>query len=172
MAKRSAGLAMYRIRDGALEILLVHPGGPYWAKKDRGAWFLPKGEVEDGEEDLVTAKREFEEETGLKPNGPFFSLGSVKQKSGKLVSAWAFEGDCDPSTIHSNTFTMEWPPRSGKQRSFPEIDRAAFFTLETARDRMHPAEFAFFNRLHAARSAEDGAQRNTRRSIQADARPE
>jgi predicted NUDIX family NTP pyrophosphohydrolase len=151
MAKRSAGLAMYRVRNGALEILLVHPGGPFWARKDNGAWFLPKGEVEDGEDELAAARREFEEETGLEPTGPFFALGSVKQKSGKVVAAWAFEGDCDPSAIHSNTFLMEWPPRSGRQREFPEIDRAAFFTAETARLKMHPAEFEFFARLGVIR---------------------
>jgi predicted NUDIX family NTP pyrophosphohydrolase len=152
MAKRSAGLAMYRVRNGALEILLVHPGGPFWAKKDEGAWFLPKGEVEDGEDELAAARREFEEETSLKPVGPFFGLGSVKQKGGKIIAAWAFEGDCDLSAVHSNTFRMEWPPRSGKQREFPEVDRAAFFTPETARAKMHPAEFEFFARVDAVRS--------------------
>jgi predicted NUDIX family NTP pyrophosphohydrolase len=151
MAKRSAGLAMYRVRHGALEILLVHPGGPLWAKKDNGAWFLPKGEVEDGEDELAAARREFEEETGLEPSGPFLSIGSVKQKGGKIVAAWAFEGNCDPSAIHSNRFSMEWPPRSGQQREFPEIDRAAFFTLEAARAKMHPAEFEFFTRVDAVR---------------------
>lgn len=151
MGKRSAGLMMYRVRKGELEILLVHPGGPYWARKDLGAWFLPKGEVEKGEDELLAAQREFEEETGLKATGPFFALGSVQQKSGKIVTAWAFEGNCDPSAIHSNTFTIEWPPRSGKQQSFPEIDRAAFFTPETAREKMHPVEFALLERLQAAR---------------------
>jgi predicted NUDIX family NTP pyrophosphohydrolase len=159
MANRSAGMAMYRVRHGTLEILLVHLGGPFWAKKDNGAWFLPKGEVEHGEDDLVAAQREFEEETGLKPTGPFFALGSVKQKSGKIVTAWAFEGDCDPTAIHSNTFTIEWPPRSGKQRAFPEVDRAAFFTLETAREKMHPAELAFFRRVDAARSSAEHGRR-------------
>jgi len=157
MAKRSAGLAMYRVRNGALEILLVHPGGPLWAKKDNGAWFLPKGELEDGEDELAAAKREFEEETTLKPSGPFFALGTVKQKGGKIVAAWAFEGDCDPSALESNTFKMEWPPRSGKQREFPEIDRAAFFTLEAARTKMHSAEFEFFTRVEAVRSSASAA---------------
>jgi predicted NUDIX family NTP pyrophosphohydrolase len=145
-------LAMYRVRKGALEVLLVHPGGPFWARKDRGAWFLPKGEVENGETELDAAKREFEEETGLKPTGPFLTLGSVKRRSGKIVAAWAFEGDCNPSAIQSNMFTMEWPPRSGQRQEFPEIDRAAFFTRETAREKMHPEEFEFFKRVEAARS--------------------
>jgi len=159
MAKRSAGLAMYRVRNGELEVLLVHPGGPFWAKKDEGAWFLPKGEVEDGEDELAAARREFEEETGLQPVGPFFKLGSVKQKGGKTIAAWAFEGDCDPSAVHSNTFRMEWPPRSGKQREFPEVDRAAFFTLEAARAKMHPAEFEFLARVDAVRSKNGGPDR-------------
>ncbi|HXJ18141.1 MAG TPA: NUDIX domain-containing protein [Candidatus Polarisedimenticolia bacterium] len=152
MPKKSAGLLMYRFRDGLLEILLVHLGGPFWAKKDKGAWFLPKGELSPGENELSAAKREFEEETGLKPVGAFLPLGGVTHKSGKAVTAWAFEGDCDPSALKSNTFTIEWPPRSGKQREFPEIDRAAFFSVEAARDKMHPAEFEFANRLAAALS--------------------
>jgi predicted NUDIX family NTP pyrophosphohydrolase len=147
MPKKSAGLLMYRVRDGALEILLVHLGGPFWAKKDKGAWFLPKGELSPGEDEVAAAKREFEEETGLKPTASFLPLGSVKHKSGKTVTAWAFEGDCEPSAMKSNTFTIEWPPRSGKQGVFPEIDRAAFFTIEAARDKMHPAEFEFATRL-------------------------
>jgi predicted NUDIX family NTP pyrophosphohydrolase len=147
MAKNSAGLAMYRTRNGELEILLVHPGGPFWAKKDQGAWFLPKGELETGEEPLAAAQREFEEETGLQPKGTFVSLGSVRQKSGKTIRAWAFEGDCDPELLRSNTFTLEWPPKSGKRREFPEIDRAAFFTFEVARDKMHPVELELFTRL-------------------------
>jgi predicted NUDIX family NTP pyrophosphohydrolase len=147
MPKKSAGLLMYRVRDGLLEVLLVHLGGPFWAKKDKGAWFLPKGELSPGEDEVAAAKREFEEETGLKPTGSFLPLGSVKHKSGKTVTAWAFEGNCDPSALKSNTFTIEWPPRSGKQGVFPEIDRAAFFTIEAARDKMHPAEFEFATRL-------------------------
>jgi predicted NUDIX family NTP pyrophosphohydrolase len=147
MSKTSAGLVMYRIRDGELEALLVHPGGPFWAKKDDGAWFIPKGELNPSEEPLAGAKREFAEETGLTPNGPFVPLGSAKQKSGKIIFAWAFAGDCDAATIQSNTFTMEWPPRSGTMREFPEIDRAAFFTLEQAARKMHPVEFPFLERL-------------------------
>jgi len=150
MAKKSAGLVMYRMRDGALQVLLVHLGGPFWAKKDAGAWFIPKGEIEPGEDELAAAQREFEEETGFKPTGPFVALGSVKQKGGKVVTGWAFEGDCDPSALKSNTFAIEWPPRSGKQREFPEVDRAAFFTLDAAREKIHPAEFELLTRLQAA----------------------
>ena len=156
MPKKSAGLLMYRVRNGALEVLLVHLGGPFWTKKDAGAWFLPKGEIEPGEDDLSAAKREFEEETGLKPTSAFLPLGSVKHKSGKIVTAWAFEGDCDPSSLKSNTFTMEWPPRSGKQQEFPEIDRAGFFTLEAARIKMHPTELEFFIRLDESTRARSG----------------
>lgn len=138
---------MYRMRHGGLEALLVHPGGPFWAKKDDGAWFMPKGELNPGEEPLAAATREFAEETGLTPHGTLLPLGSVKQKSGKTIFAWAFAGDCDPATIESNTFTIEWPPRSGKMREFPEIDRAAFFTLAQAARKMHPVEFRFLERL-------------------------
>jgi predicted NUDIX family NTP pyrophosphohydrolase len=147
MSKVSAGLLMYRRRNAQLEVLLVHLGGPFWARKDAGAWFVPKGEVNPGEDELAAAKREFQEETGQAPGAELLPLGSVKHKSGKKVSAWAFEGDCDPSTLRSNTFQMEWPPRSGKTHEFPEIDRAAFFTTEAAREKMHPAEFEFVTRL-------------------------
>jgi predicted NUDIX family NTP pyrophosphohydrolase len=147
MPKKSAGVLMHRMRDGKLEVLLVHLGGPFWAKKDEGAWFIPKGEIGDGEDELGAAKREFEEETGIRPQGEFTPLGTVKQKSGKMVTAWAFAGACDPGTIKSNTFTMEWPPHSGKQREFPEIDRASFFTIEAAKAKMNPAEFEFLTRL-------------------------
>ena len=138
---------MYRNRNRQLEVLLVHLGGPFWTKKDSGAWFVPKGEVHPGEDELAAAKREFAEETGLTAAAEPLPLGSVQHKSGKKVSAWAFEGDCDPTVLRSNTFQMEWPPRSGKMREFPEIDRAAFFTLDAAREKMHPAEFAFVTRL-------------------------
>jgi predicted NUDIX family NTP pyrophosphohydrolase len=147
MAKKSAGLLMYRVRDGRLEVLLVHPGGPYWTRKDAGAWFIPKGEVDAGEDEAAAAIREFNEETGLVAKGPFVMLGSVRHKSGKIVTAWAFEGDCDPAALTSNTFSMEWPPHSGKQREFPEIDRAAFFDVKAAKQKMHVAEFEFINRL-------------------------
>ncbi len=152
MTKVSAGLLMYRKRNQQLEVLLVHLGGPFWAKKDAGAWFVPKGEVNPGEDELSAAKREFAEETGLAPAENLLPLGSVKHKSGKKVSAWAFEGDCDPAALRSNTFQMEWPPHSGKTREFPEIDRAAFFTVEGAREKMHPAEFEFVSRLVKALS--------------------
>lgn len=147
MAKTSAGLVMYRMRDGEPEALLVHPGGPFWAKKDDGAWFIPKGEINPNEEPLVGAKREFAEETALTPRGTFLPLGSVRQKSGKTIFAWAFAGDCDPATLKSNTFELEWPPRSGKMREFPEIDRAAFVNLAQAARKMHPVEFPFLERL-------------------------
>ena len=147
MPKASAGLLMFRKRNGQLEALLVHLGGPFWKKKDSGAWFVPKGEINPGEDQLVAAQREFQEETGLVPTGEFLSLGSVKHKSRKTVTAWAFEGDCDPASLKSNTFEMEWPPKSGKRAQFPEIDRAEFFTVERAREKMHPAEFEFLSRL-------------------------
>jgi predicted NUDIX family NTP pyrophosphohydrolase len=147
MIKVSAGILMYRKRNRELQVLLVHLGGPFWANKDAGAWFVPKGQVNAGEDELAAARREFQEETGLAPGAELLALGSVKHKSGKKVSAWAFEGDCDPSALRSNTFQMEWPPRSGKTREFPEIDRAAFFTAEAARHSMHPAEFEFVTRL-------------------------
>jgi predicted NUDIX family NTP pyrophosphohydrolase len=149
MAKTSAGLLMYRVQDGVLEVLLVHPGGPFWARKDQGAWFVPKGEIEPGEGELAAAEREFEEETGARPTGPYLSLGSVKHKSGKQVIAWAFAGTCNPSEVKSNTFMMEWPPRSGRQEEFPEVDRAEFFTVAQARDRMHVQEFELLERLQA-----------------------
>lgn len=147
MPKASAGLLMYRKRNSRLEVLLVHLGGPFWKKKDSGAWFVPKGEIDPGEDEFVAAQREFQEETGLVATGEFLSLGSVKHKSGKTVTAWAFAGDCDPASLKSNTFEMEWPPKSGKRAQFQEIDRAEFFTIERAREKMHPAEFEFLTRL-------------------------
>lgn len=138
---------MYRLCNSRLEVLLVHPGGPFWAKKDDGAWSLPKGEVDPGEDALEAARREFAEETGLQPQGKFVPLGEVKQKSGKAICAWAFESDCDPATLKSNTFTMEWPPRSGKKQEFPEIDRAEFFALEEARKKINPAQIALIDAL-------------------------
>jgi predicted NUDIX family NTP pyrophosphohydrolase len=147
MSNVSAGLLLYRVREDRPEVLLVHLGGPFWAHKDSGAWFLPKGEVNPEEELLSAARREFQEETGINPGGEFFPLGSIRQKSGKIVHAWAFRGDCDPGAIRSNTFTLEWPPRSGLQRQFPEVDRCAFFTVEQAKGKMHPAELKFLLRL-------------------------
>jgi len=138
---------MYRRRAGVLEVLLVHPGGPFWAKKDLGAWTIPKGEVAEGEDELTTAQREFEEETGLHAEGPFHPLGHVKQKAGKVVHAWAFEGDGDPAAIRSNTFEVEWPPGSGQSQTFPEVDRADFFGLEEARRRINPAQVELLDAL-------------------------
>ena len=132
MPKQSAGLLMFRRRGGALEVFLVHPGGPFWAKKDQGAWSIPKGEYEPDEDPLVAARREFAEETGIVPEGAFVALAPLRQSGGKLVRAFAFEGDLDPETIKSNTFVMEWPPRSGRQQEFPEVDRAAWFPLDVA----------------------------------------
>lgn len=147
MAKISAGLLMYRLRGDRMEVLLVHPGGPFWMKKDAGVWSLPKGEIDTGEDALQAAQREFEEETGIRPQGEFIALGEVKQKSGKVVRAWAFEGDCDPASLKSNTFLMEWPPHSGKKQEFPEIDRAEFLALEEARKKINPAQVALLDAL-------------------------
>jgi predicted NUDIX family NTP pyrophosphohydrolase len=147
MPRASAGLLMYRRRSGALQVLLVHPGGPFWTKRDLGAWTIPKGEVAQGEDPLATARREFEEETSLRANGPFLPLGSVTQKAGKVVHAWAFEGDCDPALVESNTFEVEWPPRSGKWRSFPEVDRAEWFSLEDARLKLNAAQTSLLDAL-------------------------
>ena len=147
MAKASAGLVMYRVRGAHLEVLLVHPGGPLWAKKDLGAWSIPKGEVSLEDDELSTAKREFEEETGLRPQGEFLPLGKITQKSGKTVRAWAFAGDCDPAALRSNTFSMEWPPHSGKKQAFPEIDRAAFFSLAEAKEKINPAQIGLLEEL-------------------------
>src|SRR5947208_3786815 len=122
MAKESAGLLMYRQRNSKLEFLLAHPGGPFWARKDEGAWTIPKGEIGLGESPLDAARREFNEELGLEPIGEFIPLTAIKQKGGKTVHAWAFKGDCDPSAVKSNAFRMEWPPRSGKAMEFPEVD--------------------------------------------------
>src|SRR5713101_65978 len=132
MSRISAGLLMYRIYGGTLQVLLAHPGGPFFKNKDEGAWSIPKGEIEPGEDLLEAAKREFEEETGVTPTDTFTALTPIKQKGGKIVHAWAFKGDCDPSGIVSNTFTMEWPPRSGRLMEFPEMDRADFFEVAAA----------------------------------------
>ena len=139
---------MYRRTGvGAVEVLLAHPGGPYWARKDDGAWTLPKGECEDGEQPLACARREFEEETGQAPTGPFASLGEVRQKSGKRVAAWSFEADMEPSRLQSNLFEMEWPPRSGQLLQFPEVDRVAWFGLDAARIKLLPAQVPLIDRL-------------------------
>lgn len=137
MPKISAGILLYRVRSGEIEVFLVHPGGPLWAKKDLGAWSIPKGLVDSGEDPLQAARREFEEETGMNlPAGPATALQPVCQKTGKVILAWALEGDCDPSSLRSNTFSMEWPPRSGRTQEFPEIDRAAWFGIDEARQRI------------------------------------
>jgi predicted NUDIX family NTP pyrophosphohydrolase len=136
MAKRSAGLLMYRYRAGIVEVLLVHPGGPFWVKKDEGSWSIPKGEYTQQEDSLKAAKREFEEETGVTAEGDFQPLKPVIQPSGKEVTAWAFQGDCDPALCKSNTFSMEWPPHSGKQQEFLEVDRAQWFTIEQAKKKI------------------------------------
>ena len=148
-SKVSAGLLMYRVMvDGRLEVFLAHPGGPFFANKDTGAWSIPKGEVHGNEELLKTALREFEEETGIKPQGEYLSLGAITKKNGKIVHAWAFEGDCDKDKpIRSNTFTIEWPPHSGQKQEFPEIDQGAFFDCETAQQNINPAQAVLIERL-------------------------
>lgn len=146
--KKSAGLLMYRrTSGGAIEVLLAHPGGPYWQRKDAGAWTLPKGEYDDPEEPLAAALREWAEETGFEAKPPFIPLGDVVLKSGKRIAAWAFEGHCDPQDLKCNTFEMEWPPKSGKRQSFPEIDRVQWFAPGEARERINPAQAAFLDRL-------------------------
>jgi len=147
--KRSAGILLFR-RSPDLEVLLVHPGGPFWAKKDLGAWSIPKGEHDEGEDGQACAIREFTEETGSAPSpGQLDDLGTVKQKAGKVVQAWALEGDLDAAAVRSNTFSMQWPPRSGQLRDFPEVDRAEWFSLQEARKRINPAQAAFLDRLTA-----------------------
>jgi predicted NUDIX family NTP pyrophosphohydrolase len=147
-AKQSAGILVYRLAPPALEVLLVHPGGPFWAKKDDGAWFIPKGQLEAGEEPLAAALREFREEVGIEPPaGEPLDLGTVKNKGGKLIHAWALPGDLDLSAFKSNTFSLEWPPRSGKQCEFPEVDRARYFGIEEATLKMHEAELPLVERL-------------------------
>lgn len=145
---RSAGILLYRLTEGVPEVLLVHPGGPFWARKDAGAWSIPKGEHGDDEDAQACALREFQEETGtaLTP-GALDDLGTVRLKSGKLVAAWAVEGDLDAEAITSNTFELEWPPRSGRSQTFPEVDRAGWFGLEAAREKLNPAQGPFVDRL-------------------------
>lgn len=147
MAKVSAGLLLYRRGEGAWQVLLVHPGGPFFAKKDVGAWTIPKGEPLPEEELLAAARREFQEETGFSPNGPFLPLSPIKQKGGKLVHAWAVEGDFDVAELHSNSFSIEWPPRTGRQQNFPEIDRAEFFTLAEASEKINPGQVALLREI-------------------------
>lgn len=149
MAKTSAGLLVYRRRDGALEVLLVHPGGPFWAHRDLGAWSIPKGEIGVAEQPLNAAQREFQEETGFTVAGEFLQLPAIRQPGGKVVLAWAVEGNCDPAQLRSNTFPLEWPPRSGRMQEFPEIDRAAWFAMDEARRRILPGQAGFLDQLAA-----------------------
>jgi predicted NUDIX family NTP pyrophosphohydrolase len=150
MSKCSAGILMYRGQGRALEVLLVHPGGPFWASKDDGAWSLPKGEYEEGEAPLDVAKREFAEELGTPaPQGTFLDLGEIRQPSRKLIAAFAVEGDFDPAALRSNRFELEWPPQSRRKQSFPEVDRAAWFTLAEARAKIQKGQAPFLDRLLA-----------------------
>lgn len=147
MGRKSAGLLMYRQKAGFLEVLLIHPGGPFWAKKDVGCWSIPKGECLEHELPFDAALREFHEETGLTPDGEFIELTEIKQTGGKRVKAWAFAGDCDPSTIHSNTFLLEFPPKSGKFQSFPEVDRADWFSIAAAKQHIVKGQIALLEEL-------------------------
>ena len=145
--KETAGILMYRLRNATIEVFLVHPGGPFWVKKDVGAWSIPKGEALKNEHRLDTARREFQEETGFAPEGNFVALAPVKQAGGKLVYAWAVAGDCDAKAVASNTFSMEWPPGSGKAREYPEVDRAEWFTMDVAREKILKGQLGFLEQL-------------------------
>lgn len=145
----SAGILLFRRAGGVLEVLLAHPGGPFWENRDEGAWTIPKGAASEGEDLLSAARREFAEETGTVPPGPFIPLGSIRQKAGKVVHAWACEGDLDPGTIVSNTMSAEWPPRSGRRVTFPEVDRCRWFDTSAARLRINPAQAELIARLEA-----------------------
>jgi predicted NUDIX family NTP pyrophosphohydrolase len=148
MPARSAGMLLYRLRDGRPEVLLVHPGGPFWARRDHGAWSIPKGEHADDEEPLACARRELEEELGSAPViEDLVELGTIRQRAGKVVHAWAGRAEFDPATLSSNTFEMEWPPRSGRRAEFPEVDRAEWFSPEEARERIIPAQAELVDRL-------------------------
>jgi len=147
MAQKSAGLLMYRKRAGMVEVFLIHPGGPFWASKDEGAWAIPKGEFTDEESPLAAAKREFREETSFTASGDFQPLEPIKQAGGKIVHAWAVEGDCDAAAIKSNTYKAEWPPHSGQWRSFPEVDRAAWFSLPQARAKILKSQLPLLDQL-------------------------
>jgi predicted NUDIX family NTP pyrophosphohydrolase len=152
MPRQSAGLLVYRIQNGTLEVFLVHPGGPFWAKKDVGAWSIPKGEFAADEEPLAAARREFTEETGIEIDGPFAELGTIRQSGGKTVHAFVAPADFDAAAVVSNTFRLEWPPRSGRFVEFPEVDRAGWFGLEAAAERINPAQAALLTRLREALS--------------------
>jgi predicted NUDIX family NTP pyrophosphohydrolase len=162
--KISAGILLYRVRDGAVEVFLVHPGGPYWARKDDGAWSIPKGEVAAGAELLATAYAEFHEETGSRLEGDPLALDPLKQRGGKLVHAWAVRGDIDASSIRSNTFAIEWPPRSGRTQEFPEVDRAAWFDLPAARQKLLAGQQGFIDQLRDHLSLQDAPPRGDARS--------
>ena len=146
-SKRSAGILLYRVHSGTPQVLLAHPGGPFWANKDDGAWTVPKGEIGDDEDPLAAARREFREEIGAEPSGDFIALSPVRQRSGKMVQAWAVRGDLDPSRLESNSFSMEWPPRSGRLQEFPEVDRAGWFTFAQARAKILPAQVPLLDQL-------------------------
>lgn len=146
---KSAGILLYRKRGDGAEYFLVHPGGPFWKNKDKGAWSIPKGEFQDGEQPLDAARREFEEETGIAVDGKFIELAPVKQKSGKMVYAWACEKDIEPDMIRSNTFSLEWPPRSGKNIQVPEVDRGEWFSYSQAKEKMLPAQLPILEELHS-----------------------
>jgi predicted NUDIX family NTP pyrophosphohydrolase len=147
VARKSAGLLLFRRKSNALQVLLVHPGGPLWAKKDEGAWSIPKGEIEDGEDPLAAARREFNEELGSPVSGEFIELAPIRQASGKVVHAWAVESDFDPATLTSGMFSMEWPPRSGRQQHFPEVDRAEWLTIDEATRKINKAQIALLEQL-------------------------
>lgn len=149
----SAGILLFRRRDGALEVFLAHPGGPFWSKRDAGAWTIPKGAVDEGEDLLDAARRELREETGLAPSGPFIPLGSIKQRAGKTVHAWACEGDADPSAVTSNDTQIEWPRGSGQWHTYPEVDRCQWFSLAEAGRKMNPAQAELLERLQLAVSS-------------------
>jgi predicted NUDIX family NTP pyrophosphohydrolase len=149
MKRVSAGLLMFRRCESGLEVLLAHPGGPFWKNKDLGSWSIPKGECAESEDAFAAAKREFEEETSIKPEGEFLPLDQLKQPSGKVVKVWAFEGDCSAAEIRSNVFSLEWPPKSGKMRNFPEVDRAEWFSLDEAKLRILKGQAGFLDRLAA-----------------------
>jgi len=163
MAKKSAGLIMYIHKNSELKIFLVHPGGPYFVKKDDACWSIPKGLIEDNEDKLATAVREFEEETGMKPSGDFIPLGEITMKSGKLIYAWAFEGKEDAEFLFkSNLFEMEWPPNSGKKENFPEADKFEFFSVEEAKKKINPSQIPLINNLvnHLSHPDESGQVKN------------
>jgi len=161
MSKKSAGLLLFRDASGNLEVLLVHPGGPFWAKKDDGSWSIPKGEFAEGEDPLTAAKREFEEETGVTVGGDFLPLEPLRQPSGKIVYAWAVRADFDPSALRSNTFSMEWPPKSGQHQEFPEIDRAAWLTIELARRKILKGQAGFLDQLQGRLGRTDRVRANS-----------